>query len=109
MVFIVLFGLVPQSHSAFYNSDKLFRTSQSPVFKVGSFQQFVDQAEMAADLATQTFPVDQVHKIGILDLRLVNTDRNDANILVKRYREHGADRVELIPIDHSYCLPGTGH
>eukprot|EP01006_Ploeotia_vitrea_P037286 TRINITY_DN66112_c9_g4_i2.p1 TRINITY_DN66112_c9_g4~~TRINITY_DN66112_c9_g4_i2.p1 ORF type:complete len:710 (+),score=349.58 TRINITY_DN66112_c9_g4_i2:249-2378(+) len=70
--------------------------------KVGSLQEFVDYDEMAGDLAPQTFPVREVHKIGLLDIRMVNTDRNDANILVKRKR--GTD-VTLVPIDHSYSLP----
>jgi len=35
-----------------------------------------------------------------LDIRLLNTDRNDGNILVKR-----DDKITLIPVDHGYCLP----
>eukprot|EP00475_Leptophrys_vorax_P033679 TRINITY_DN5334_c0_g5_i1.p1 TRINITY_DN5334_c0_g5~~TRINITY_DN5334_c0_g5_i1.p1 ORF type:complete len:618 (+),score=135.74 TRINITY_DN5334_c0_g5_i1:342-2195(+) len=70
--------------------------------KAGSLQEFVVYDEMAGDLGAQVFDVDQVHKIAILDIRLVNTDRNDANILVKR----NADKsLKLVPVDHGYCLP----
>jgi len=37
-----------------------------------------------------------------LDIRLVNTDRNDANILVKK---NTSNSLELVPVDHGYCLP----
>ncbi|KAG3155052.1 hypothetical protein PI124_g9843 [Phytophthora idaei] len=46
-------------------------------------------------------------KIVLLDMRLLNTDRNDANILVRKRRSPttGHAEYELIPIDHGYCLP----
>lgn len=55
-----------------------------------------------------------MHRIGILDIRLFNTDRHAGNILVRRHRGSaselsgearlaGVDR--LIPIDHGFCLP----
>ena len=50
------------------------------------------------------FPVDEVHKIAILDCRLANTDRNAGNILVRKGR---SGSWELIPIDHGYCLPAS--
>lgn len=49
--------------------------------KSGSLQEFVDFDDMAGDLAPQIFAVDQVHKIALLDIRLMNTDRNDAKYL----------------------------
>jgi len=69
--------------------------------KVGSLQEFVQYDEVSGDLAPQCFPVWEVHKIGILDIRLANTDRNDANILVQR----NSSGVRLVPVDHGYCLP----
>jgi hypothetical protein len=74
------------------------------------------------------FAVRDVHRLGILDVRLYNTDRHSGNILVRRPADlsgHGGEaavaaemafdslslslraeqRVELIPIDHGYCLP----
>jgi hypothetical protein len=44
---------------------------------------------------------EEVHKIAILDIRLLNADRNAANLLCRRRRN---DTFELIPIDHGFCL-----
>lgn len=44
---------------------------------------------------------DEIHKIAILDIRLMNADRNAANILCKRHQD---DSIELVPIDHGYGL-----
>lgn len=56
-----------------------------------------------------------MHRIGILDIRLFNTDRHAGNLLVKitkSPRKLGAttinwleDKYSLIPIDHGFCLP----
>jgi len=54
--------------------------------KQGVFQKFVKFDDMACDLSSSLFPTEEVHKIGILDLRLNNADRNDGNILVQRRR-----------------------
>ena len=60
---------------------------------------------------TRAFAVHEVHKIACLDLRLANTDRNGANILVRQRpeseRKAGEAELELIPIDHGYTLPHT--
>lgn len=76
-------------------------------FKVGSLQEFVRHDDVASDLAPNQFSTHQVHKIVLLDMRLLNTDRNDANILVRKRRSATTGHVEyeLIPIDHGYCLP----
>eukprot|EP00808_Paulinella_micropora_P000537 g82610.t1 len=71
---------------------------------VGSLQAFVESDELAGDLSSDLFPVDAVHMLAILDIRLVNSDRNEANILVKRAPD---GECQLIPIDHSYALPDT--
>lgn len=76
-------------------------------FKVGSLQEFVRHDDVVSDLAPNQFSTHQVHKIVLLDMRLLNTDRNDANILVRKRRSPttGHAEYELIPIDHGYCLP----
>uniref|UniRef100_K3XAU6 Uncharacterized protein n=1 Tax=Globisporangium ultimum (strain ATCC 200006 / CBS 805.95 / DAOM BR144) TaxID=431595 RepID=K3XAU6_GLOUD len=76
-------------------------------FKVGSLQEFVRHDDVVSDLAPNQFTLHQVHKIVLLDMRLLNTDRNDANILVRKKRSATTGQVEheLIPIDHGYCLP----
>lgn len=57
------------------------------------------------------FSAEDVHRIGILDLRLFNTDRHSGNLLVNQTEDKNeshpwlARRVDLIPIDHGFCLP----
>jgi hypothetical protein len=79
--------------------------------KIASFQQFVRHDFVAEDIGTSRFPVSSVHRIGILDIRLFNTDRHAGNILVKKVdveaRSLFEDTMELIPIDHGLCLPET--
>ncbi|PQQ04231.1 phosphatidylinositol 4-kinase gamma 3 [Prunus yedoensis var. nudiflora] len=55
------------------------------------------------DMGPRAFPVHEVHKISVLDMRLANADRHAGNILVIREGEEG--QIVLIPIDHGYCLP----
>jgi len=58
--------------------------------KVGSLQAWVSYDDVAANRGAATFPVHEVHKIAILDMRLLNTDRNDANVLVRVARRSRA-------------------
>lgn len=52
------------------------------------------------------FSTDEVHKIAILDLRLLNLDRNECNILVKKkLNKKGTVVRKLIPIDHGLSIP----
>ena len=99
--------LVEMPSSIFHNASQTGykATPDGSKMKVGAFQQFVECDDVAANWAPQSFPVDEVQKIAILDIRLANSDRNDANILVIRDREK--QKVSLLPIDHSYCLPDT--
>lgn len=71
--------------------------------KVGSFQDFVHADYTMDDLSPSKLSVDEVHKIAILDIRILNADRNSANLLCRRKPED-PDNFELIPIDHGYCL-----
>ncbi|CAI5957919.1 unnamed protein product, partial [Closterium sp. NIES-65] len=71
--------------------------------KVGSLQKFVQSFSNCEDMGPSRFPASEVHKIAVLDMRLANTDRNGANILVQRV--DGPSGVKLIPIDHGYCIP----
>ena len=50
--------------------------------KYGSLQLYVDAEDVASNYSYNMYSVDEVHKIAILDLRIFNLDRNDANILV---------------------------
>ncbi|CAI0390355.1 unnamed protein product [Linum tenue] len=73
------------------------------------FNQFIQHDFDASDHGSSSFPVSAVHRIGILDIRILNTDRHGGNLLVKKF-DDGVGRfgqVELIPIDHGLCLPET--
>ncbi len=68
---------------------------------------------MAGNLSSRLFDVEEVHRIGILDIRILNCDRNEANILVRKMekvnknKEKGGKGVfmKLIPIDHGLSFP----
>eukprot|EP00658_Telonema_sp_P-2_P014119 TRINITY_DN1534_c0_g1_i6.p1 TRINITY_DN1534_c0_g1~~TRINITY_DN1534_c0_g1_i6.p1 ORF type:complete len:544 (-),score=119.59 TRINITY_DN1534_c0_g1_i6:121-1752(-) len=72
--------------------------------KVGSFQEFKWHDEEVGDLSSSLFSEEEAHKIAIMDIRLLNTDRNDENLLVRRHQDNN---LELIPIDHGCSLPST--
>eukprot|EP00850_Spirogloea_muscicola_P020747 SM000225S07026 [mRNA] locus=s225:146212:148866:- [translate_table: standard] len=73
-------------------------------WKVGSFQEFVHAYSNCEDMGPAKFPVKEVQKLAVLDIRLANTDRNGENILVCGIP--GDDMsTKLVPIDHGYCLP----
>lgn len=55
--------------------------------------------------APRAFPVDEVHKISVLDIRLANADRHAGNILFSK--DGGKGKILLVPIDHGYCLPDS--
>ncbi|XP_076890795.1 phosphatidylinositol 4-kinase gamma 4-like [Bidens hawaiensis] len=70
--------------------------------KLGSLQMFMENNGSCEDMGPGSFPVDEVHKISVLDIRMANADRHTGNILASK----GEDgRFVLIPIDHGYCLP----
>ncbi|GBG28244.1 Phosphatidylinositol 4-kinase gamma 2 [Hondaea fermentalgiana] len=70
--------LVEAKHSAFnYRQGAVFN-------KTGSFQRYVHADCIASDLSPNLFPAEEVHKIALLDIRMLNSDRNDANLLVSR-------------------------
>lgn len=78
-------------------------TNNAPtgVKKVGSVQEYVHAECTMDDLSPSKLDVDEVHKIAILDIRLMNADRNAANLLCKRRSDNA---LELVPIDHGLCL-----
>ncbi|KAK7410714.1 hypothetical protein VNO78_01724 [Psophocarpus tetragonolobus] len=71
--------------------------------KIGSLQMFMRNVGSCEDMGPSTFPVEEVQKISVLDIRLVNADRHAGNILIAKDGEDGP--TILIPIDHGYCLP----
>ena len=71
--------------------------------KYGSLQKFVHNTEVAVNYCCNLFPVDEVHKIAVLDIRILNCDRNDENILVVKKKNTKGER-EMVLI-HSLSLP----
>ncbi|KAG6437777.1 hypothetical protein SASPL_102705 [Salvia splendens] len=70
--------------------------------KTGSLQMFMENNGSCEDMGPGAFPVEEVQKIAVLDMRMANADRHAGNILVSK----GEDgQTVLIPIDHGYCLP----
>ena len=51
--------------------------------KLASLQGFVPHTGDSSDMGTSQFCVAHVHRIGVLDLRLYNTDRHAGNLLVR--------------------------
>ncbi|KAL5725733.1 Phosphatidylinositol 4-kinase gamma 7 [Ranunculus cassubicifolius] len=102
-------ALVKITHSVFnvngeVSSSRIHERKQ--VSKIASFQQFIPHDFDASDHGTSSFPVASVHRIGILDVRILNTDRHAGNLLVKKLDGVGRfGQVDLIPIDHGLCLP----
>jgi len=102
-------ALVKITHSVFNVNDGMNANKpcrKDTVSKIASFQQFVPHDFDASDHGTSSFPVSAVHRIGILDVRIFNTDRHAGNLLVRKLDGVGRfGQVELIPIDHGLCLP----
>jgi len=73
----------------------------SDATKSGSIQKYVKNIGDTTSVGSSLFPVQDVHNIGILDIRLMNMDRNDENMLVAKEDNN----YRLIPIDHAYTLP----
>lgn len=71
--------------------------------KVGSCQEYVNGECSMDDLSPSKISVDEVHKIAVLDIRIMNADRNSANLICRR-KPQDPDFFELFPIDHGYCL-----
>jgi len=93
--------MVHCSHKAFhYPLEESWNFPRKP--KLGSLQQFVPAFSNCEDMGPANFPVQEVHKIAVLDMRLANTDRNGSNILACQDTNNS---IVLVPIDHGYCLP----
>jgi len=84
---------------------RLSYPSGQPLFpKTGSIQRYKTNTGDASLMGYTRFLVEEVHRIGILDIRLYNLDRSCENLLVQK---KSSGQLHLIPIDHSYILPDT--
>jgi len=70
--------------------------------KKGSLQKFVKNDGDCSDVGANKFSIEDVHRIGIFDIRVLNMDRNDENLLVQKSSDK---EWKLIPIDHTYAFP----
>lgn len=85
--------------------------------KAGSLQRYVQSDGAADEVSPSLFYVDDVHRIGVLDLRLYNLDRHTENLLlIKNVTKSSTARraslsslpcFNLVPIDHAYSLPSS--
>jgi len=87
---------------------------QQPFCKIGSLQEFIDNDGCSEDYGFRLYPVNEVHKIGILDIQMLNVDRHSGNILVKKMKNNSLAVMNksldqsvllLTPIDQGYSLP----
>jgi hypothetical protein len=99
------FASVPETHLIDGITDPRLSYPSGQVFpKTGSIQRYKENIGDASMMGYTRFLVEEVHRIGILDIRLFNLDRSSENLLVQK-KSNG--QFHLIPIDHSYILPDT--
>jgi hypothetical protein len=85
--------LAVMQHEAFFSSEHV----AGKKLKIGSLQAFVAHSYDADDLPSSTvrrFPLAEVHRLAVLDIRLCNTDRHGGNVLV---RDPAHDRLRSSP------------
>eukprot|EP00182_Erythrolobus_australicus_P004244 CAMPEP_0185833650 /NCGR_PEP_ID=MMETSP1353-20130828/3297_1 /TAXON_ID=1077150 /ORGANISM="Erythrolobus australicus, Strain CCMP3124" /LENGTH=769 /DNA_ID=CAMNT_0028531965 /DNA_START=285 /DNA_END=2595 /DNA_ORIENTATION=+ len=74
--------------------------------KNGAFQMYVSNLGDADDFGPAVFLSESVHRLAILDIRIINCDRHGGNALVVRSEQAGiSNAYELVPIDHGFVLP----
>ena len=89
--------LVQAQHPNFsYPIDKIYP-------KTGSLQEFIPNIGTVDDFSTSIFSTLEIQKICILDIRILNMDRNEGNILVCKNENH----YKLVPIDHGLSISDT--
>jgi hypothetical protein len=74
---------------------------KSRLVEFGSLQRYIQHEGSCEDHGSSLFGVDNIHRIGLFDLRIGNCDRHEGNVLAVRER----DTLRAVPIDHGYCLP----
>jgi len=77
----------------FQNNDERHST-----IRVGCLQEFIEKTSTKWD--PRDLPASEVHKMAVLDMLILNTDRNEGNLLVD-------DNHAIFLIDHALCLPFT--
>lgn len=81
--------------------------------KHGSLQSYAEHDDVICNFSSSVFSAAEIHKVAILDIRILNCDRNEENILVKKEMKQvdtpTGPKVKkdyrLIPIDHGLSFP----
>lgn len=97
--------LVHCEHSGFHypaSGRNKVKGSGDPYPKLGSLQRFIHGAELFEDVGQGLLSDLEVQKIALLDMRILNCDRNAANILVKytRVQEYHGTATDEGEDDH---------
>ena len=74
---------VQEFHGLSWRVVRLQASNQS----IGSLQQYVSDTISAEDMGPSKYTVEQVHKIGLFDIRIFNLDRHAGNMLVNSKTE----------------------
>ncbi|KAN0027833.1 hypothetical protein ACTFIV_009657 [Dictyostelium citrinum] len=86
-------------------TEKDSNSNEFGIKKIGSLQEYIVYEDTADEVGCSKFSVDDIHRIGLLDSLVLNCDRHSGNLLV--VAKEDSDRLELVPIDHSLCLPSS--
>lgn len=101
---ILKLGIVPHTSFAKFKSDKFHITTEGFYLrgfkeKIGSLQEFYAGYKHFYEFSKsnlENLPVDQLHRIFVLDVVIGNMDRNFANLLT--------NGLKIVAIDHGLCL-----
>ena len=114
------FSNVPVTTIVEFLHPKLNYVDRNREPKLGSIQEFVNNCKKAEDIGwnfVSKFPTREVHKIAVLDLRILNSDRHGGNIFYDfnfqsnympfSHEAHGIEcsGIKLIPFDHGSAFP----
>lgn len=89
---------IPQPKIEFHKTNVTLKSDKS---RIGSLQKMMPNNGCISNISISKISNFEVQKIAILDMRILNADRNDGNIL---FRRRSSKPIELIPIDHGMSL-----
>ena len=90
----------PSGPESNLNLHSNLRVGSSSSGIIGSVQKMVINNGSVSNISVSKLPTLEVQKIAILDMLILNADRNEGNILFQR----GRKGIRLIPIDHGLSL-----
>lgn len=97
----------PQSKTEKADLQNMLKVSEGAIrngVKYGSVQFMKENDGESCDFSCRKFPTEEIQSIAALDMRILNCDRNEGNILVRKL---GKDQFSLIPIDHALSFSDT--